>query len=52
MWKGILLKQFGADADVAAKVRGQIIVVIRSKIVGFANITIKELDPEKVLASV
>ena len=52
MWKNIFLAQSGADDDVATKIRGQIIVVIRSKIFDFATITIKARDPEKVLVSV
>lgn len=52
MWKNTFLAQSGADADISAKVRGQIIVVIRSKIFNFDSITVKERDPEKVLISV
>lgn len=52
MCKDVFLSQSGADTDTAAKVRGQIIVVIRSKIFDFDNIAVKELDPEKVLISV
>ena len=52
MWKDVFLAQSGADADLAKKVRGQIIVVIRSKIFNFDSITVAEQDPEKVLVSV
>lgn len=52
MWKNVFLAQSGADADISAKVRGQLIVVIRSKIFNFDSITVKERDPEKVLISV
>lgn len=51
-WKDIFLSQSGAHADAAAKVRGQIIVVICSKIFDFSSITVAERDPEKVLISV
>ena len=52
MWKNVFLAKSGADADLAKKVRGQIIVVIRSKIFNFDSITVAEQDPEKVLVSV
>lgn len=52
MWKDIFLAQSGADADLSKKVRGQIIVVIRSKIFNFDSIAVTEQDPEKVLISV
>ena len=49
MWKNVFLDQAGADANVSAKVRGQIIVVIRSKIFNFENINVKSKNPEMVL---
>lgn len=52
MWKNVFLAQAGADAELAKKVRGQIIVVIRSKIFNFDSITVKDRVPEKVLISV
>ena len=52
MWKNVFLAKSGADADLAKKVRSQIIVVIRSKIFNFGSITAAEQDPEKVLVSV
>lgn len=51
-WKDTFLKQAGAKSDIAEKVRGQIIVVIRSKIFDFSSITVAERDPDKVLISV
>lgn len=52
MWKDTFLTQAGADADIAKKVRGQLIVVVRSKIFNFDSVSVKEQDPEKVLISV
>ena len=51
-WKDIFLAQAGADAELAKKVRGQLIVVVRSKIFNFDSISVKEQDPEKVLVTV
>ena len=52
MWKNMFLAQSGADADISEKVRGQIIVVIRSKIFNFDGVSVKERDPDKELAVV
>lgn len=52
MWKDVFLVQSGADADMSKKVRGQIIIVIRSKIFNFDSIAVAKQDPEKVLISV